>query len=299
MATINITVQSLLNTAVYNLQIVDTAGTIGELKTAMETNFSYSATWFDLVFNDHVLDTSQTIGSYGIVEGSKLRIHNKISRLATRELRQKAKLNLAALDRTASGNSRDDYDLSELPTQYYGNEVVNNNNADGLIVGRPWIVGGAALKYADGLYARAYTGYHNDDPTWFATASQTDAGAYTSLTLPAFAENASLQLLGYFLPRTTETYTFGLDSDDASYLWIGPTAVTGFTTSNKLIRAQYNSGEVFNTINLTAGVYYPIRIQYGNGPAGGRLNLSFSTPTIAKSSTFTDMIFYNTGTNGL
>ena len=224
---------------------------------------------------------------------------NGISELATKELRQKAKLDLAAAKRSADGNPRDEYDLSQLPTQYYGNEVVDNGNADGLVEGRPWIAGATAKKYADGLYARSYTGYHNDVPAWFATATQTAEGAYTSLTLSAFTSNTSLQALGYFLPRTTETYTFGLTSDDASYLWIGPTAVTGFTTGNKLIRAQYDSGEVFGTINLTAGVYYPIRIQYGNGPAGGNLNVSFSTPTIAKTSTFTDMIFYNSGTNGL
>ena len=224
---------------------------------------------------------------------------NGIAHLATRELRQKAKLDLAASDRSARGNPRDEYDLSQLPTQYYGNAVINNENAGGLVVGRPWIVGDTAKLYNDGLYARSYTGYHNDVPAWFATAVQTAESAYTSLTLPAFTSNTSLQALGYFLPRTTDTYTFGLTCDDAGYVWIGTTAVTGFTTGNKLIRAQYDSGEVFGTINLTAGVYYPIRIQYGNGPAGGNLNVSFSTPTIAKTSTFTDMIFYNSDTNGL
>ncbi len=138
MATINITIQSLLNTAVYDLQTVDTAGTIGELKTAMETNFSYDADWFDLVFNESVLDTAQTIGSYGIVEGSRLRTHNKIGRLATKELRQKAKLDLAALDRAASGEARATYDITELPTQYNDNDIVNNPNVGGLVEGRPW-----------------------------------------------------------------------------------------------------------------------------------------------------------------
>ena len=85
MATINITIQSLLNSSVYDLQTVDTAGTIGDLKIAMETNFSYSAAWFELVFNEEVLDTSQTIGSYGIVNGSVLRIQNNIATLATKQ----------------------------------------------------------------------------------------------------------------------------------------------------------------------------------------------------------------------
>lgn len=147
MATINITVQSLLNTSVYDLQIVDTAGTIGDLKTAMETNFSYDADWFDLVFDNQVLDTAQTIGSYGIVEGSSLRIHNKIARLATKELRQKAKLDLSALDRSARSNPRATYDLTTLPTQYNDNAIIDNPNAGGLVAGRPWITTAAAFTF--------------------------------------------------------------------------------------------------------------------------------------------------------
>ena len=146
MATINITIQSLLNSAVYDLQIVDTAGTIGDLKTAMETNFSYSAAWFELVFNDTVLDTAQIIGSYGIVDGSILRIQNNIANLSTKQARQVAKLNLAQLRRQAGGDTtapfyraRNEYDITELPTQYIGNTATNNINEEGLVYGRPWV----------------------------------------------------------------------------------------------------------------------------------------------------------------
>ncbi len=72
MATINITVQSLLNTAVYDSYAVDNAGTIGELKASIEATTNCSVDWFDLVFNESVLATAQTIGSYGIVEGNVL-----------------------------------------------------------------------------------------------------------------------------------------------------------------------------------------------------------------------------------
>jgi hypothetical protein len=143
MATINITVQSLLNTAVYDSYTVDDAGTIGELKDSIETTTSCSIDWFDLVFDNEVLNTANTIASYGIVEDSKLRTHNKIARLANRELRQKAKLDLAALDRDASGNPRATYDITQLPTQYDGDDIVDNPNSDGeggilLVEGRPW-----------------------------------------------------------------------------------------------------------------------------------------------------------------
>ncbi len=62
---------------------------------------------------------------------------NGISTLATKELRQKAKLELAADDRAATLR-RSVYDISELPSKYSGNTVVDNLNSGGLVQGRPW-----------------------------------------------------------------------------------------------------------------------------------------------------------------
>jgi len=64
---------------------------------------------------------------------------NGISTLASKEARQKAKLNLAAAQRATDGNPRSTYDITELPTQYSGNVIVDNPNAGGLIQGRPWV----------------------------------------------------------------------------------------------------------------------------------------------------------------
>ena len=64
---------------------------------------------------------------------------NGISELATKELRQKAKLDLAAAERAAEGNLRSTYDLTTLPTQYNDNDIIDNPNIGGLVVGRPWI----------------------------------------------------------------------------------------------------------------------------------------------------------------
>jgi hypothetical protein len=63
---------------------------------------------------------------------------NGISELATKELRQKAKLDLAATNRAAVGNPRATYDITQLPTQYDGNDVIDNPNEGGLVQGRPW-----------------------------------------------------------------------------------------------------------------------------------------------------------------
>lgn len=64
---------------------------------------------------------------------------NGISTLLTKELKQKAKLDLAAAKRATDGNPRSTYDLTLLPTQYNGNVIVDNPNAGNLIAGRPWI----------------------------------------------------------------------------------------------------------------------------------------------------------------
>jgi hypothetical protein len=72
---------------------------------------------------------------------------NGIAHLSTKEARQKGKLNLAATNRAASSGHRDvaitaddrhTYDLTELPTQYSGNNIIDNPHSTGLIVGRPW-----------------------------------------------------------------------------------------------------------------------------------------------------------------
>jgi hypothetical protein len=63
---------------------------------------------------------------------------NGISTLGTKELRQKAKLDLAATNRAAQGNSRATYDITQLPTQYDDDAVVDNANSSGLVQGRPW-----------------------------------------------------------------------------------------------------------------------------------------------------------------
>ena len=64
---------------------------------------------------------------------------NGISSLPTKEQRQKAKLDLAAAKRASDGNTRHTYNISQLPTKYVGNEIIDNPNTTGLIQGRPWV----------------------------------------------------------------------------------------------------------------------------------------------------------------
>lgn len=138
MATITITVQSLLNAGQFDEYTVDDGITVATLKTTIDTATGIDSTWYNLNFNEEVLTDANTLVSYGIIEGSVLGTGNIIARLPTLQDRQIAKLDLAALDRTAAGNPYDVYDITELPSQYIGNVSTPNPHPTGLIEGRPW-----------------------------------------------------------------------------------------------------------------------------------------------------------------
>ena len=165
------------------------------------------------------------------------------------------------------------------------------------------------LPYSAGLFKTTYSGYFSDDVSFFATATPASVGGNpaTSVQTTAISEPAaddgssfSCQWLGYFKPTTTETYTFFTSSDDASYVWIGANAQAGFTTGNATVNngGLHGNLEKFGTIALTAGVYYPIRIQFGELSGGDVMTFSYSTPTITKTTNVTGLVFYNSSTNG-
>ena len=165
------------------------------------------------------------------------------------------------------------------------------------------------ILYTAGLFKTTYSGYFADNVSFFATATPTTFGANpaTSVQTTTISEpssndgsNFSVQWLGYFLPSTTETYTFFTSSDDASYVWVGSNAVTGFTTGNATVNngGLHGNQETSGTASLTTGVYYPIRIQFGEQGGSDVLTFNYSTPTITKTTNVTDRVFYNAETNG-
>jgi hypothetical protein len=81
---------------------------------------------------------------------------------------------------------------------------------------------------------------------------------------------------------------------------VGATAISGFTTANAVVNngGAHGNQERFGTIEITSGVYYPIRIQFGEAGGGDVLTFNYSTPTITKTTNVTGLIFYNNTTNG-
>jgi len=174
--------------------------------------------------------------------------------------------------------------------------------------------GAPAITYAGGLYGKRYVGYfgdtegNDDSVNWFNTATLhgdvnqlTEFNRFSSSANRDSEEYYSWQWLGYFKASSTENYTFYTASDDASYVWIGANALAGFTTANANVNngGLHGADEVASSpINLTAGVYYPIRIQFGENEQGDELSFSFSTPTIGQTTQGLGYYYYNSATNG-
>lgn len=199
---------------------------------------------------------------------------NGISTLATKAERQIAKLELAQTKRqlvgTAGYRELRYYDANLLPARYQENDTVFTPHPDGLQPGRPWKTTPNVLS---GLWRSQYTGYFNGDWTWFDTQTPTASIQVNDFTFPDGV--CSYQWLGYFKAPHTANYTFYLTSDDRAQFWLGDKAITGYTDGNWDVFSDAGTGEqITDPIALTAGQYYPIRLQYGD--AGGTSILNFS-----------------------
>lgn len=240
MATITITVQSLLNAAQYDSYTIADSTTVGAFKTTIQTQTGVNASWYDMVFNNNTLDTANSLASYSIVDGSQLRTANKIGRLDTLEARQAAKLELSHLERMATSNSRPNFDILELPTHYQGNTVVDNPNPAGLLEGRPWTIGVVLDNLQLWLDAGNYESYPETGSTWFDLSPGQTNG--TLVNSPTY----STDVLGKFAFSGTNyvdmNSSFGSDDFTIS-VWFNCSDVTNY---RMLLSKETTSGYPWN-----------------------------------------------------
>jgi hypothetical protein len=134
-----------------------------------------------------------------------------------------------------------------------------------------------------GLLKKKYSGTFVLDPTWFAA----NAGNLVETTVPQNILQStdlevfgafSFEFTGYFVPPTSANYTFRAHADETFVFWIGAKALSGYTYANKDMYGDFNGTfpeqqtQSF-TIALTAGQFYPIRIQWGNSAGWGVLDV--------------------------
>jgi hypothetical protein len=107
---------------------------------------------------------------------------------------------------------------------------------------------------------------------------------------------------GYFLATSSGTWGFSTVSDDGSFLWVGDAARSGFTTANAVVSngGAHGAEERTGSVVLTAGVYYPLRIQFGELGGGATMRVSFLPPGSATwLADGAGHFFYNPSTQGL
>ena len=127
-----------LTGALNTLTDVDDTDTIDELITTIAADEGLDTNFYQIskegdptnTFSATYGDSSATLADLGIEDGD--RIICTTNQVGTKEARQKQKLDIAAVKRS------DSYDITQLPTQYSGNDVVDNPNVGGLVNTRPW-----------------------------------------------------------------------------------------------------------------------------------------------------------------
>lgn len=187
---------------------------------------------------------------------------NGISTLATKELRQKAKLELAAAKRASNGNSRFTYDITQLPTVYNDTDIVDNPNSEGLILGRPWLHPGAAYFTGSNYLSNAsnismagdFTVECYFKPTATSQSSFLQVGNETIGRIVFFTFNGGLCYNIYGAATVTLATGIALDTWQHVAIVRSGTTVTGYINGTVgSTPATGVSGTVGNAVEFTIG----------------------------------------------
>lgn len=152
----------------------------------------------------------------------------------------------------------------------------------------------------NGLTWKWYDGYFGNDRenvNFSSSYTLKDSGKaintsnLSSITSGKIIENQtnthrfSLELFGFFYTSTANTdpnlnWTFAINSDDASYLWIGDAARSGWTTGNATINngSLHGMRRIEKEISLAPNKYYPIRLVYGENDEGFDFQFAWKPP---------------------
>ena len=147
--------------------------------------------------------------------------------------------------------------------------------------------------YNEGLKFHIYDGYFNDNMKWFEDGKRLLSQGYAwdgsnknTFTLNSITKKDyySVEWFGLFKTKESGIYKFWINSDDASYLWLGDNAISNYTSQNALInnRGVHPMREKTGEKYLDENMYIPIRIQFGERRGGDNIIVSFKTPSSDK-----------------
>jgi len=150
-----------------------------------------------------------------------------------------------------------------------------------------------------GLIRKTYSGYFytgTEASQWFKDKTPIDTLIGAPLgdgdPAPVSTQHLSYEWVGYFSPPATDDYTFYVNSDDYTLVWIGSNAVSAYTNSNADIACATSQSVQSSAISLAGGLV-PIRIQFGNNTGGGELHVSWSSTQHPTPSRNFDWLIYH------
>ena len=163
-----------------------------------------------------------------------------------------------------------------------------------------------------GLYRRKYVGLAltaaGSTSTWnmnfFTTGTSISTADKEVDTFVSFGQRDDLpyedgysfEWKGYIYADTTATYNTAITCDDDVIMWIGSAALAPAKTNAHHAQAYINQGEVGynpNSLTLTGGQYYPVRMWFVEYGGAERFQLFMNR------STGTNTILGGTGTNAI
>jgi hypothetical protein len=142
------------------------------------------------------------------------------------------------------------------------------------------------IVYLPGLHVSTYLNhYYGGDTNWFTNTYYTP----TSSIIPNLNQTwwgsttVSNEYTGYFYAPTAGTYTFTFITSNESYLWVGPTALSGYNNTNALINTGGNNSlvSISRTIVLDGDTHYPMRVQWGANGISSNFIANFHSPVIS------------------
>jgi hypothetical protein len=166
---------------------------------------------------------------------------------------------------------------------------------------------GSGQSFLAGLNQQQYSGFFNNNPAFFPATNSAGStrnspveftgivGSFTSLA-------ASVQWLGYFYAPTSDDYTFSLNSDGGSFLWIGSVARSDYTTGNATVNNSGTRVDNPRTISgaaaLVGGNYYPLRIQWGISYGVSSISRDYVFSFLVSNSTSVDEYIFRSAATG-
>lgn len=124
------------------------------------------------------------------------------------------------------------------------------------------------------------TSFSNTQLRWTGTLPTTTCLNFTTFTtirnagatVPNNGEYYSVEVTGTFIPQTSGQYSFGINSDDGSDLFIGGNFVVSYYGGHGM------SGPIYGNINLTSGVQYTFRARMQEYAGGDGLSVVWRRP---------------------